>query len=243
MPPSLGARFLESSESDILTQTGGRTQQQTAGRTGVWQFRAAPADQEVGLEGWLDSLRVWRRSAETTISPDTDGLLGGRYRGTLSETGTYVGRVKPFVPDEVAEVAGMGTALDDFFPPLPPHPLKVGQAWTDSAGATIRRLPDSAHCPASRCFGSSSRPDARPEALRLRRTRCALELTQVSEEHGTFVWHPVLGLVQRNRRIVIETLVPASRSIRQPVRSKIEQRITVVRDLTVSPEAGGRCSQ
>lgn len=236
------ARFAEDAKSDIETESAGRRRHQTSGRSGVWEFRATPANQEVGLEGWLDSLRVWRRSAETTISPDTDGLLGGRYRGTLSETGTYVGRVKPFVPDEVAEVAGMGTALDDFFPPLPPHPLKVGQAWTDSAGATIRRLPDStlSGVPLLR-FELETRGESRAAAVP--GDSLPLELTQVSEERGTFVWHPLIGLVRRDRSIVVRTTVPASRSVRQPVRSKVEQRITLLRDLTVPPDDAARCRQ
>jgi hypothetical protein len=57
----------------------------------------------------------------------------------------------------------------------------------------------------------------------------------VSEEHGVFVWHPLLGLVRRERNIVVETAVPTSRTVRQPVRSKVEQRIVVARDLTGDP--------
>src|SRR3954468_4391920 len=131
------ARFLETAESRILTQSGGRGRVQTAGRAAVWQFRAAPAADGVALEGWLDSLGLWRRSAETTIRPDTDGLIGGRYRGMLRADGAYSSKVRPFVPDEVAEVSRMGGALDDFFPPLPPRRLKPGQSWSDSLGLTI----------------------------------------------------------------------------------------------------------
>jgi hypothetical protein len=138
------ARFLETAQSSIVTETGGRVQEQTSGRTGVWQFRALPAIDQVKLEGWLDSLVLWRKSKETTVRPDTDGLLGGRYHGTLSSTGAYHSRTKPFIPDEVAEVAAMGNALDDFFPPLPLPPVRPGQAWSDSAGLTVRRLADSA---------------------------------------------------------------------------------------------------
>jgi hypothetical protein len=236
------ARFLESSESDIFTQTGGRTQQQTAGRTGVWRFHAAPAVDEVKVEGWLDSLSLWRRSKESTVRPDTDGLIGGRYRGRLSGAGLYVSQSRPFVPDEVAEVANMASALDDFFPPLPPRPLRPGQAWSDSSGVTLRRIADS---------GLSGVPLYRFELEARRETRTApskadttsLWLRQVSQEQSTFVWHPSLGLVQLNRRIVIDASVRPGRGVRQAVRSKVEQRITVVRDLTVPPESGGQCSR
>jgi hypothetical protein len=234
------ARFLETAESKILTQSGGRGREQTAGRTGVWQFRAAPAGLEVALVGWLDSLALWRRSTETTIRPDTDGLIGGRYRGVLSSEGAYASKARPFIPDEVAEVAGMGSALDDFFPPLPRSRLRPGQSWSDSLGVTIRRLPDSAlsgvplyrFALVSRTRASSAEPEGDTLPLRLQQT---------SQEQGTYVWHPMLGLLRRDRVIVVETTVPPSRSVRQAVRSKIEQRIMVERDLNVPPEKGDRC--
>lgn len=231
------ARFLETAESDIISQSGRRGREQTSGRRGVWQFRASSSNEDIALEGWLDSLALWRRSAETTISPDTDGLLGGRYRGTLSQQGIYSGRARPFVPDEVREVAGMGTALDDFFPPLPPRSLRPNQAWS-ALGVTIRRLPDSAMSgvPLYR-FQLETRSTAAKATLE--GDTLPLKLRQVSQERGRFVWHPLLGLVRRERRILVETTIPAGQAVRQPVRSKIEQRITVVRDLS----APGSCAR
>jgi hypothetical protein len=223
-------RFLESAESKILTQSSGRGREQTVGRTAVWQFRAAPAGGGVALEGWLDSLSLWRRSAETTIRPDTDGLIGGRYRGVLSPVGAYTSKVRPFVPDEVAEVSTMGTALDDFFPPLPPGRLKPGQSWSDSLGLTIRRLPDSAlsgvllYRFALDSQGKTTSAEAHGDTV-------PLEVRQNSQEHGSFVWHPTLGLVRRERRIVVETTVPPGKSVRQAVRLKVQQQILVERDL------------
>jgi hypothetical protein len=183
------AQFLETTESDIQTETSGRIREQTAGRRGVWQFRATPAVDGVSLEGWLDSLSLWRKSQETTIRPDTD---------------------------------------------------RPGQAWNDSAGVTLRRMADS---------GMSGVPLYRFELEVRRETRsnpiprdtASLPLRQVSQEHGTFVWHPLLGLLRRDRRIVVETSVPAGRTIRQPVRSRVEQRIKVLRNLTVPPEHNGHC--
>jgi hypothetical protein len=232
------AQFLETAESDIQTETMGRIRKQSAGRRGVWRFRAKPAVDGVSLEGWLDSLSLWRKSQETTIRPDTDGLLGGRYRGSLSGSGTYISQVRPFVPDEVAEVAGMGTALDDYFPPLPPRLLRPKQAWSDSSGVTIRRMADSgmSGVPLYR-FELEVRREARSNPMP--NDTAPLPLRQVSREHGTFVWHPLLGLLRRDRRIVVETSVPAGRAIRQPVRSRVEQRITVRRDLTVPPDHDG----
>jgi hypothetical protein len=234
------AQFLETAESNIQTETSGRILKQTAGRRGVWQFRAKPVVEGMSLEGWLDSLSLWRKSRETTVRPDTDGLLGGRYRGTLNGSGTYLSQARPFVPDEVAEVAGMGTALDDFFPPLPPRLLRPEQAWSDPSGVTIRRMADSgmSGVPLYR-FALEVKREARSNPMP--NDTAPLRLRQVSREHGTFVWHPLLGLLRRDRLIVVETSVPAGRTIRQPVRSRVEQRITVLRDLTVPPEHNGRC--
>jgi hypothetical protein len=233
-------RFLETAESDIRTETGGRVLNQTAGRTGIWQFRAKAAADGVSLEGWLDSLSLWRKSPGTTLRPDTDGLLGGRYRGILRASGAYLSRARPFVPDEVAEVTAMGGALDDFFPPLPERPLRPAQAWTDSAGVSIRRLADS---------GMSGVPLYRFE-LEIRRAGAVdplpqdtgrVRARQTSRERGRFVWHPSAGLISRERRIIVETDVPRGGSIRQPVRSRLEQHITVRRDLNVPPPRDGRC--
>lgn len=224
------ASFLEIGDSRILTEAGGRSRRQTSSRRGVWQFRATQSNEGVALEGWLDSLIITRRSEETTISPDTDGLLGGRYRGTLSRAGAYTAQVRPFVPDEVAEVAGMANAIEDLFAPLASRVLQPGETWSDSSGVTLKRLPDSAlsGVPLYR-FETDVRAEARtapagPDTL-------PLQLQQKTREHGRFVWHPLLGLLRRERSIVVETTVPPSRSVRQAVRSKVEQRITLVRDL------------
>lgn len=230
------ARFHESGESTIRTETGGRIRNQTSERQGYWQFRASRSGGGISLEAWLDSLVLTRRSPETTISPDTDGLLGGRYHGVLSATGSYTSKEQPFVPDEVAEVAGMATAMDDFFPPLPARQLAVGRSWTDSAGLTIRRLPDSSlsGLPLFR-FELERKGETRVSATR--GDSLSVPHRQMSDEQGSFLWHPTLGLVRRERRIVVQTSVPVSRTVRRPVRSTVDQRIRVTRDLRGDPNA------
>ena len=209
-----------------MTEAGGRTRRQISIRRGTWQFRAAPADTNLLLEAWLDSLSITRRSEESAITPDTDGLLGGRYRGSLSSTGVYAADVHPFVPDEVAEMAGMATALDDFFPQLPPRGLRVGEVWADSSGLSIKRLPDSVSSGmALQQFDLRKREKSQTAAS----VRDTMELEQESTEIGQFVWHPQQGLLRRQRSIVVETTVPPGPSVRQAVRSKVEQRITLIR--------------
>jgi hypothetical protein len=234
------ARFVEDSKAKILTEAGRREQQQTTGRRGVWRFSAGPDSAGVALVGWLDSLALWRQLQNSVVRPDTDGLLGGRYHGLLTPGGEYQSRKVPFVPAEVAELADMATALDDLLPPLPDRPLRPGQAWTDSAGVTVRRLADS---------GMYGVPLYRFELEERRASNAAevpgdttiIRLRQSSEERGKFVWHPSVGLIRRERHITIKTTVPARGVVRQTVRSQIEQRITLTRDLYVPPEIDGRC--
>jgi hypothetical protein len=68
-----------------------------------------------------------------------------------------------------------------------------------------------------------------------------ISLQQASVEQGTFVWHPSVGLLRRDRRITIKTTVPARGLVQQPVRSRIEQRIVLERDLTIPPAKAGGC--
>jgi hypothetical protein len=235
-------RFSESSESSILTQTASGDREQTSGRQGIWRFRTTVDAGTLVVEGWLESLELWRRSPEATIRPDTDGLLGGRYRGALSPDGTYSNRARPFIPDEVAEVANMATALDDFFPPLPPRLLHVGEVWKGPSGVTIQRMADSAlsGVPLYR-FELQVRRDT--ESTEAEGDSLSITLHQVIQERGTFVWHPLAGLMGRERRIVVETTVPAGGAVRQAIRSRIQQRISVVRDLSVPARAAGSCPE
>jgi hypothetical protein len=234
------ARFVEASESKIVTQSGRREQEQSTGRTGVWRFTAQPARNGIALEGWLDSLALWRQLLKTTVRPDTDGLVGGRYHGVLTSGGSYQSRTVPFVPDEVAELADMSTALNDFLPLLPGQPLGPGQSWSDSAGLTVRRLADSGMygVPLYRFQLEARRVS---NAAPVPGDTAVIRLQQASEEQGTFVWHPSVGLIRRDRHIIIETTVPAKGLVQQPVRSRIEQRIRLVRDLRIPPSVAGRC--
>jgi hypothetical protein len=105
---------------------------------------------------------------------------------------------------------------------------------------TIRRLPDSglSGVPLFR-FALEAR--RRASSAKTPADTLPLQLRQTSQEDGMYVWHPLLGLLRRERRIVVETTVPPGRSVRQAVRSKIEQHITVQRDLNILPQEGARC--
>lgn len=222
------ARFREVSRSNLETYVGGRARRETLGLDGEWRFRAGPARADsVRLEAWFDTLAVSRRSEEGTLEPETDALIGGRYRGVLSPDGRYRADARPFVPDEVAEVADLSRALDDLLPRLPAGALAVGAVWTDGAGLEIRRLGDSTGADSVARFRLTLRRETREGALR--GDSIPLRLRQSTREEGTFAWHTRAGLLRRERHITVETDVPAEPRVRRPVRSRVEQQVVLER--------------
>jgi hypothetical protein len=222
------AVFRETSRSDLETYLAGRTRRETLGLDGEWRFRAAAASGDsVRLEGWFDTLTVWRRSPEDSLAPETDPLIGGRYRGMLSPDGRYRAEARPFVPDEVAEVADPSRELDDLLPRLPLETLGVGATWTDRAGLEIRRLGDGTGPDSVLRFGLTLRRETHEGTLR--GDSLPLRLRQRTREDGNFEWDMRRGLLRRERRISVETDVPVEARVRRPVRSKVEQRITLER--------------
>lgn len=228
-PPQLQcAAFRETSRSNLETYVAGRTRRETLGLDGEWRFRAMPAaGDSVRLEAWFDSLTIWRRSAEGSLEPETDALIGGRYRGVLSPDGRYRAETRPFVPDEVGEVADVSRELDDLLPRLPLRGLAVGATWTDGAGLEIRRLGVSTGVDSVLRFRLSLRRENHEGTLR--GDSLPLQLRQSTREDGTFAWHSRSGLLRRERHITVETYVPAEPRVRRPVRSRVEQNVVLER--------------
>jgi len=221
------ARFEEASESEILTQTARRAGKGSAGRSGIWTFLARDTAGAIAIEAWYDSLAVWRRTEVGLLEPDTDGIIGGRFRGRLSPTGGYDAEVRPFVPDDVAEVADVSTALDDLLPPLPPSPLAPGTAWS-RPGLEISRLPDTTIAGRALLrFALAGRRETHETMPR--GDTVAVPLDQTTTETGTVLWDPVTGLVARQREIVVEASIPAGGRVRVAVRSRVVQHGTLRR--------------
>lgn len=200
--------FREAVRTDIRSESGGTLRQETAGREGLLIVQAVPGDSGPVLTAWYDSLTVWRQEPEGRIAPDAEGLLGGRWRGTLSPEGRFAGTQVPFIPDEVAEIAEVRGVLGDFFPPLAPGILKAVSAkdgryeWrikarTDTTGAVNDTL-----------------------EVRLRRE---------SVEEGTLTWDRRLGPVAWERRITVTGGIEAKGPIKRGIRSVVSQRIRVTR--------------
>ncbi len=220
-------RWTESSRSELETATGRMSGQASTGRKGRWNLRARPAPAGVELEGWYDSLVVWRRAEESELRPDTDGVIGGRYRGLLDPRGSYTAAAKPFVPDEVAEVAELAGALADLCPPLPPTPLAPGQSW-QGADIEIRRLADTVVAGGALWRFAVQRRSERDQTMP-RGDTVPIPLRQTTTETGEFAWSPRSGLAWRSREIVVETFISAAGRVRQPVRSRLMQQVELTR--------------
>jgi len=212
----------------LEAETGFRRRRETLSRDGIWQVRGRPGVAGTLIEAWYDSVSLSRQSPEGTLVPDTEGLLGGRYRGTLSPAGRYVATARPFVPDEVAEVSDLGAAMDELLPPLPPLALAVGERWADSAGLELRRLPDSAAgVRAVRRLALRARAEA--DRATVRGDTTAIAARQVTVEEGQVDWDAAEGFLRRTRHIVVETSVPAGGRVRAALRSRLVQDVVVER--------------
>ncbi len=218
-------RFLQRVRSDLRIYTGIASRSESTGREGVWQVRA---DSNLALEAWFDSLVVWRDTREGKLTPDTDGLIGGRYRGTLGPDGRYVSQTSPFIPGPVAEVTDLSMALNELFPRLSPDRLSAGEEFADTTGWKIRRLSDSSAggVPLQRyrwtISANTTRATAGEDSL-------FADVHERTTEDGTLVWHEVSGPLRWDRHIVVDVTVPASGAVKRGLRSRLEQRVSVWR--------------
>lgn len=223
------AVFQESVTTSIRGTSGSAEVADRGGRFGVLVLNARDSSGVMVLEAWYDSLDVWRETAAGRESPETDGVVGGRFRGVLQAAGTYRPVKVPFIPDELAEVADLAAVMDDFLPLLPPTPLAVGQQWSDTTGLSIRRLPDGARTQRYRWTATRRRGDRYAASDSL-----SVTLDQVIKETGELEWSPALGPLRWTRRINVSARIPATGGVKRPVRSAVEQTVTVTRrpDLT-----------
>ena len=199
------AAFREEVRTDIRSESGTVLRQETAGRDGILRVRAEPTDSGLALTAWYDSLAVWRHGPEGRISPDTDGLLGGRWLGTLRPEGRFTGAQVPFVPDEVAEIADLRGVIGDFFPSLAPAALKRKDSrfhWSvESRSDTTGAVNDTLEVP----------------------------MRRETDEKGALTWDDRLGPVQWERTITVTAGIQAKGPIKRGIRSVVTQRIRVTR--------------
>ena len=216
--------FRESVRTDIRAQRGGPPYEERGQRTGLLVVRTTPAT-PLRFTAWYDSLVVWYDATEGRLVPDTDGLVGGRWEGTLSPTGSATLTARPFMPPELRAISDLSDALLDFFPPLPPVTIAPGRSWTDSLGLTISRLADSLARPIPvqryqwRIDSRSEPPLEADSTARLR---------QRATDEGVLAWMAGTGPLSWSRTVTIDTDVSGP-GVRLPYRGKVTQRIEVIR--------------
>ncbi len=198
------ATFLEEVRTEIRSTIGTVVREERAGRDGVLVLRAAGTDSLLDLTAWYDSLTVWREGPEGRITPDAEGLLGGRWRGTLDPTGRYASRMVPFIPDEVAEIADLRTVLDDFLPLLP------GGALADDARYRWRR-------------------NSVADSTTVVQDTIAVPVRRESEEEGSLVWDQRQGPVRWERTLRLTARIAPGGPFRRGVLTVVTQRVRVER--------------
>lgn len=223
-----GARLHQVIRSDIRTQSGGKTSVEQAGRDGLLEFTAVLTDSTIALVGWFDSLSIWRVAGGERYAPDTDGLVGGRYRGMLTPLGRYTVEDTPFIPDPLAELAELGGVVGDLFPPLSGVDLAPGSSAHLAGGWTITRRTDSvtAGGPLQRYRLDGARQRKQSGVIN---DSTRVEATTDETEMGTVLWSAERGLIRWDRRIQFEVNLPAQGVVRRAVRTAVEQHVVVER--------------
>lgn len=222
------ARYQVQVESEIVIQAGRQRTREHASRQGVMVLKASPADSLVKLEAWFDTLTLWREGSGERLTPDTDGLVGGRYRGVLTPLGGFTSTDTPFIPDEVAEIADLRNALGDLLPQLPATPLKLGGSWKDDFGTVISRTTDARiggrPVERYRLVRHSTREESRvlPDSTEVSANR-------VENESGVYSWSSELGVIRWERDLSEEVSVPAGGLVKQAFKTGIGQKVTLSR--------------
>jgi hypothetical protein len=226
------AAFHQSVTGKVRTELNTTLRLEQAGREGRLLVRLDSAVAgRFHLDLWWDSLLVWREADGSRLTPETDGLLGGRYTGVLDRQGEYLPERVPFIPDDVAAIADLTGVPDDLLPPLPPQPLAVGARWSDSNGVVVRRLADSAASGRRFARYHIERRTAHQERRDVGGPKPA-QIEDNETETGQLTWDNALGPWRWQRTIVAETRIVAD--AKRGFRSRLEQRIVLQREITDS---------
>jgi len=221
-------RFRQEIRSAILLEGGGSRSRETTWREGELSLRASRSDDGVALVAWFDTLTVWREGGGQRLIPETDGVIGGRFRGLLTSAGVFTSADRPFVPDEIAQVSDVGDALERLLPRLPPVLLERGQSSKDDEGLVITRLADgSALDRVTQRFRLTTRFEG--EDVRLLPDSTPVTAHRSETETGVYDWLPELGVVRWERQVTIDVSVPAGGVVKSAFRTRIEQQAATTR--------------
>ncbi len=223
-----GAAYRQEIRSVITITSGRERTRESSLRDGRLRLRATGQDSLVLLEAWFDTLIVWREGAGGRFTPDTDGIIGGRFRGLLTRQGGFQSTDVPFVPDDLAQVAELSGALADLLPPLPSAVLLPGNSIRDDFGTGFLRVPDGI-VDGRRVERYRLLRQSEGEELKLLPDSTEVRAHRQERETGVFSWSRDVGLVRWEREVTVEVLVPVGGVVKQPFRTVIEQTIVVER--------------
>ena len=222
------AGFAEALQTTVQNQSGSATVGDRLHRSGTLMVRAAQGGDSLLIEAWYDSLEVVRETTSGRESAETDGFLGGRYRGVLGADGRYQSRKVPFVPDDLATQIDLEAALDEFFPRLPPEGLAVGREWKDGQGFSIRRQDDSRERVGIVAHYSWTDTRRAGETIPAGDT-VSVRLDQLIKERGEMAWSDRFGPLSWIRHLTINARIPAIGGVRQGIHSVVVQDVSVIR--------------
>ena len=221
--------FVEEVRTTVDARRGMQSSQEKGFRRGLLQVRASPAEKGLAFESWYDSLSVDYTTSQGKVSPDTDGLVGGRWTGTILPHGQASLVDRPFIPPELAQVSDLSDEMVDFFPPLATVGLAVGKEWSDSLGLEVERLRDSTGAGERLLrfrWRITSHGGGTPAVV-----DTSVRLRQDIEDEGVLAWSPSRGPLGWRREIQVDTRVAASRRGGTPAEGRVTQ-VVIVRRIT-----------
>lgn len=232
------ARYKVEAQATIMTIAGRDRSSETTGRSGIMMVKGASTsgDSLLQLEAWFDSLALYREGSGERLEPDTDGLIGGRFRAVLTASGGMTSTEVPYFPDDVAQVTDLSGALTALLPPLPPKPLAPGAGWRDDLGTVITRLGDLTISGRRVERYKLTRRSNRPVQQMLPDSSMVTANRSESED-GVFYWSSDVGVVRWERDLTDELLVEKGGVVKQPFRTRVEQKVTTERI-----QGGASCS-
>ena len=214
-PTVLAGTYSESIRSEIITQTGVIERRRIILRATQYGI-SARADTLVVTADTM-SLSESVEGVRTAIN--VDAVIGARWKIIPGPHGVPEVTDRPVVPQQIADVSDVGTAMDDFFPATPPTMARGGQL-TDSAGRGWRRLADSSGIERYH-YSGEHRGTTRNVGDSL-----TVDTSQRGSETTDFSWDPRVGPLGWTRTILTTV---TTRFGGRTVRAQVDQRITVRR--------------
>lgn len=224
------ASFDQRLRAEVSTQAGGAGRSERIGRDARLELRVTRTGGALAVEAWFDSLHIWRDGPEGRVAPDADAVIGGRYRGVLAADGALAVHTRPFLPDELSEVADLAEALHDFLPRLPRVALAPGGVWEEAGYRIVRRTDSTAAGVALQRYrwhrvAADTVEQGLTDSLRYL-VRSALE------QEGDLVWHATRGPVVWHQRSVVAMDIPADGPVQRAARSRMTEESWVWQRLT-----------